>query len=74
MSKKRNRRFVVDLYDVLQLREQYAIPNEALDALTLKAYFAYPAPDLIDHISMILQHPVRYIRYRVRRWAETRRT
>ena len=72
MSRRRTPRLVVDLYDALQLLEQYVTREEALDALTHKAFFAYHAPDLIDHISMMLRHPICYVRYYVRKRTERR--
>lgn len=43
-----------------------------IDALARKGFFAYPAPDLIDHIGTMLRHPVRYVRYYIRKRTERR--
>lgn len=72
MSEERNRRLMVDLYDAIRILERYTSREEAIGALTQKAYFAYPAPDLIDHVRAFLRHPVNYIRYRNRKRAEER--
>ena len=71
---KRNRRFAVDYSDAEELLMQAGMSrDDAFELLAPKAYFAYQAPDLLDHVSSFLTHPIRYIRYKIqkkvaRRW------
>lgn len=61
---KRNRRFAVDYSVAEELLIQSGMSrDDIINQLISKAYFAYMAPDLLDHVSSLLTYPILYIRH-----------
>lgn len=59
----RKRRFSVDFQDAVDVAARKLTKDEAIKELSGKAYLAYPAPDWIDWIRMIVLYPYWYIRH-----------